>query len=37
MKQTRDVQAQFDIVANGNQNAPVDTYVIRVQGRYLEP
>ncbi|MGY0163505.1 AfaD family invasin [Edwardsiella tarda] len=37
IKQTRDVQAQFDIVANGNQNAPVDTYVIRVQCRYLEP
>ncbi|HGP2366853.1 TPA: AfaD family invasin [Salmonella enterica] len=37
IKQTREVQAQFDIVVNGNQTVAADTYTISVQGGYLEP
>ncbi|EAA3110496.1 invasin [Salmonella enterica subsp. enterica serovar Montevideo] len=37
IKRTREMQEQFDIVANGHQSVPVDTYVITVQGRYFEP
>ncbi|MDA6076980.1 invasin [Edwardsiella anguillarum] len=35
IKYTRKGQEQFDIVANGNQSVPIDTYVITIQGRYL--
>ncbi|MGY0147481.1 AfaD family invasin [Edwardsiella tarda] len=37
IKQTQEAQAQFDIVMNGTQDAPADSYVIIAQGRYLEP
>lgn len=37
IKLTRDRQARFDIVVNGGQYAPIDTYTVTVQGRYLEP
>ncbi|ELC8790632.1 invasin [Salmonella enterica] len=37
IKQTGEVQARFDIVANGQQNVPADIYDITVNGRYIEP
>ncbi|EDS3841756.1 AfaD family invasin [Citrobacter portucalensis] len=37
IKQTRESQERFDIVVNGHQNVPADTYTITVQGRYIAP
>ncbi|EBS3265855.1 invasin [Salmonella enterica subsp. enterica serovar Java] len=37
IKQTSDIQANFNIVALGNQTVPADEYRIIAQGAYLEP
>ncbi|MEB7742506.1 invasin [Escherichia coli] len=36
-RQTGEVQAGFDIVAQGNQTVPADEYQIKVWGAYLAP
>lgn len=37
IKQTKESQAQFDIVVSGTQAVSADSYVIIVQGQYLVP